>query len=595
MKRLWTTLSLLAPFWAAGALQGAAPAVTTLYPAGGRPGTTFPLTVTGAVGKPAPSVWADHAGITFKPGAKPNVFEVSLAADTPPGPHLVRFFNAEGASVPRTFIVGTASVAEVTDTEPNDDAHTAAQALAALPVTVNGRLDKAGDADAFKFTAKEGQWLVAVLHGYGLGMQMDPAMRLLDEHGTELALGHDSHNLDPQIAYEIKKTGTYVVQVMSYAHPPAADVSLRGSLDHVYRLTITQEPTPRLAWPPGVKRGAKSSVQSLGWNCGAGDFKGPVFEVDATTAAPGAEFVGIMSSSPEPLRVALHDGETVLETEPNQTAKEAEANVLTPAGAVTWQGVLQTSGDEDRLMFATKKGETYVFKVASSSLHAPLDAWLRVENLVGTLIGQADDAKEGVFDPVLNWKAPVDGKFVLAISDRFQRGGWNYVYQVQISPASAVPVRPVVLGTLAENALKLEAGKTADLKLTAAVTGEFKGKLMASVTGLPAGVTVAEVEVPGKKGGEVTLKLAATAEVVSFSGPVEVVLKTSPPDAAAEYKAVYDLRGVEPRGDRLVNEDSRLWLSVAGKPAAQETQSASRETQELKTQDTRPEVKGEAK
>jgi hypothetical protein len=588
MKRLWQTLGLLAPCWAAGALHGAAPAVTTLYPAGGRPGTTFPLTVTGAVGKTAPAVWADHAGITFKPGAKPNAFEVSLAADTPPGPHLVRFFNAEGASTPKTFMVGAASVAEVTDTKPNDDAHATAQALAVLPVTVNGRLDKAGDADAFKFTAKEGQWLVAVLQGYGLGMQMDPALRLLDDHGTELALGHDSYNLDPQIAYEIKKAGTYVLQVMGYAHPPAADVSLRGSPDHVYRLTITQEPTPRLAWPPGVKRGAKSSVQPLGWNCGAGDFKGPAFEVDATAAAPGAEFVEIMGSGPEPLRVALFDGEPVLEMEPNQTAKEAEAHVLTPTGAVAWHGVLQSPGDEDRLMFATKKGETYVFKVASSTLHAPLDAWLRVENLVGMLIGQADDAKEGNFDPVLNWKAPVDGKFVLAISDRFQRGGWDFVYQVQISPASVVPVRPMVLGTLTENAWKLEAGKTEDLKLTAAVTGEFKGKLTATVTGLPIGVTVTEVEVPGKKGGEVTLKLAATAEVVSFSGPVEVVVKTSPPDAAAEYKAVYDLRGVEPRGDRLVNEDSRVWLSVAGKPAVKETEG-------VKTQDARPEVGGGAK
>lgn len=485
--------------------------------------------------------------------------------------------------MPKTFMVGAASVGEAMDAEPNDDARATAQALAVLPVTVNGRLDKAGDADAFKFTAKAGQWLVAVLHGYGLGSQMDPAIRLLDEHGTELALGHDSYNLDPQIAYEIKKAGTYVVQVLGYAHPPAADVNLKGSPDHVYRLTMTQEPTPRLAWPPGVKRGTKSSVQTLGWNCGAGGFRGPAIEVDATTAAPGAEFVEIMNSGPGPLRVALHDGETVLETEPNQTAKEAEVNVLTPAGAVTWQGVLQTPGDEDRLMFATKKGETYLFKVASSTLHAPLDAWLRVENLQGTLIGQADDAKEGNFDPVLNWKAPVDGKFVLAISDRFQRGGWDFVYQVQISPASVVPVRPVVLGTLAENALKLEAGKTADLKLTAAVTGEFKGKLTATVTGLPAGVAVTEVEVPGKKGGEVTLKLAATAEVVSFSGPVEVVVKTSPPDAAAEYKAVYDLRGVEPRGDRLVNEVSRVWLSVAGKSAVKETQ------------DAKPEVGGGAK
>ena len=148
MKRFRQTFIHLAPWWAAGALCGALPTVNTLYPAGGRPGTSFPLTVTGAVGKAAPSVWTDHPGITFKPGAKPNLYEVSLAADTPPGPHLVRFYNAEGPSLPKTFMVGAPTVNEATDTEPNDDAHATAQALAALPVTVNGRLDKAGDADA---------------------------------------------------------------------------------------------------------------------------------------------------------------------------------------------------------------------------------------------------------------------------------------------------------------------------------------------------------------------------------------------------------------------------------------------------------------
>jgi hypothetical protein len=30
-------------------------------------------------------------------------------------------------------------------------------------------------------------------------------------------------------------------------------------------------------------------------------------------------------------------------------------------------------------------------------------------------------------------------------------------------------------------------------------------------------------------------------------------------------KATFDLRGVEPRGDRLVNESSQAWLTVIGK------------------------------
>jgi len=44
-----------------------------------------------------------------------------------------------------------------------------------------------------------------------------------------------------------------------------------------------------------------------------------------------------------------------------------------------------------------------------------------------------------------------------------------------------------------------------------------------------------------------------------------VVLTTSTPDAPLSVKATYDLRGTEPRGDRLVNEDSAAWLTVVGK------------------------------
>ena len=515
-------------------------------------GTTFPVVLTGTPGKTPPAVWVDHPGIVFKPGpvAKATTYEVSVAADTPTGPHLVRFHNDEGSALPCTFMVGT--VPETTDAEPNDDARRTAQEVKTLPVTVNGKLDKTGDADSFKVTLQEGRTFAAILHSYGLGTQVDPALRLLDDQGTELTLNHDGYNLDPVVSWEVKKTGTYVVQVMGFSHPPAAEVNLKGGADIVYRLTLTQDATARFAWPPGVKRGTKTPVQPLGWNCGP-EMKGPAFEVEPP-AYPEETF-DVMSSGPEPLLVALSDHETVLELEPNDQAATAPEASL-PAAL---QGVLQKAGDEDRFAFIAKKGQSYVFKVSSADLHAPLDAWLRIEDGSGKMITQADDAKEASFDPTLTWKAPADGKYIIAMSDRFQRGGWDFVYHID---ASLAPAAPHLAATLAEHSLKIEAGKTAEIKVKVEIAGEFKGKLTATVTGLPAGVTVKDAEVPGKTGGDVVLALTAAADVVSSNTPVEVTLATSDPDRPATYRANFDLRRVEPRGDHLVNEDSRVWLLV---------------------------------
>src|SRR3954462_9516907 len=70
-------------------------AISHLLPSGGKVGTTFSCTIGGTLAAAENKAWTDHAGIIFKPTAKHEVFEVSIAQDVPPGPHLVRFYNEE--------------------------------------------------------------------------------------------------------------------------------------------------------------------------------------------------------------------------------------------------------------------------------------------------------------------------------------------------------------------------------------------------------------------------------------------------------------------------------------------------------------------
>jgi hypothetical protein len=528
---------------AASALA-APPALETLFPCGGKAGATTTVTATGSnLDKGHPDVWADHPGITFKPADKPRVFTVTLAPDVPPGPHLVRFFNHEGASLPHVFMVGKHD--EFSDAEPNDD-HLAPQHLAKLPLTVHGRLEKSGDVDTFAVKLEAGRTFTADLQGYALGSQMDPAMKLLDARGVEVAMSHDTHNLDPFIRHEVKKAGIYLVQLMAFAHPPAADVTLKGGGAHIYRLTLSDQPFARSMSPCAVQRGQQAKAT----------LPGGEVTLDATHSIQGEDRISVAGTQGETVLAALVTPPVATEKEPDNDTKTAQR--IVPPIAIS--GVIARSGDEDRVIFTAKKGEALALRVHAAGIHSPMDASLRIEDSTGKVLQQADDADATDPDPALNWKAPADGDFIAVVSDLFQRGGPDFCYALEIAPP-----RPQVAATLAVNAIKTDAAKTADLKTTVKVTGTLQGKLVARITGLPPGVTAKEVEVP-VKGGEVKLSLSAAPDAPAAGVPVEVELSTSAPDEPMTFKAAYDLRGTEPRGDRLINEDSRVWLTVTPSP-----------------------------
>lgn len=531
-------------------LRAAPPALETLFPCGGKAASTFKVTATGSnLEKAFPSVWADHPGISFKPADKPKVFEVTVAPYVPPGPHLVRFSNAEGASVPHVFVIGVFD--EVEDTEPNDD-FLRSQVITKLPVTMNGRLEKSGDVDTFAVKLEAGRTFVADLQGYALGSQMDPAMKLLDDRGVEIALSHDTHNLDPRITFAVTKAGTYHVQIMAFAHPPAADVTLKGSAAHIYRLTLTDQPFAFAAEPCAIQRSTQGTVKLLQTSAAPQSAS-----LDATQSTANEATLRAPAPNGEIVLAALTDTPVIRETEPNNDAAKAQ-RIISPA---TVSGTIQSAKDEDRFLITAQKGDEFALRVHAADLHSPLDAWLRIEDASGSMLQQADDANE-LPDPMLKWKAPKDGDYILAVGDLFSRGGAEFVYALECRPPA-----PDLTSTLEANTVKLDAGKTAELKVTTKATPDFKSKLSATVQGLPPGVTVKPVEVP-VKGGELKLTLSATAEAPAASVPVEVVITGAAPDAVRTFKATYDLRGTEPRGDRLINADSRVWLNVTPSPAA---------------------------
>jgi len=546
--RLCRIVIVLLCSFAASAARAAAPAPEFIFPAGGKPGPTFNVTVGGKLDGWPVGVWTDHAGLVFKATTNSGAFTVSIAADVPPGPHLVRFFNDDGAAEPRTFVVGTRD--EVLEAEPNDDFRKA-QLVDKSAVVVNGRLEKAGDVDSFAIRAEQGKWIVAAVDCYALGASVDPVLQILDERGVRVALNHDTHNLDALVAWQAPHSGTYIVQLLGFAHPPAADVAAKGSPAYVYRLTLTTGPFVRSTFPMGLKRGAKGAVELVGWN-----LPKAAQPVDGTRLA-AAEQLLFLPAAPtgDTLWLDVADAADVAEQEPNDTSAQAQPVAL-PA---TVNGRIGRPGDVDRFAFPAKKNERFNFQMRAVGLRSPMAARLRVEDTNG--VSLTEQLGGDLSDPRLGWNAPADGTYVLAVSDMYGQGGPEWLYRVKTALAP-----PNFTATVPSHALTIENGKTNEIRLTLARNEGFKDKLTLAVKGLPAGV-IARIPSVSDKDNEVKIELVAASDARAANVPIEFIFSAPEVQPPMSRAVTYSMRGTEPRGDRLVNDGHVAWLTVVNKPA----------------------------
>ncbi|HXJ74002.1 MAG TPA: PPC domain-containing protein [Candidatus Dormibacteraeota bacterium] len=533
------------------AAQAAAPTFDHLFPVAFQAGTTGAVTAIGKFDPWPPQVWLDAPGITFRAATNTGRFTVEVSAAAPIGPHLARLYNEEGASGPR-FIVVT-SEPQLAEQEPNDDFNKP-QAIEIMPASINGRLEKAGDVDSFQVWLETGQSLVAWLEAYVLASPIDAVLRVIDTEGRQLGLNHDDgRTLDPFLAYTAVKAGFYTVQVFGFAYPAGSDVRFAGSPSSIYRLHLFRGPYVHYTLPLGVSRGRATELQLVGWNLGSASqartFDGMGLDRDCRQTTWWPEKIE------NTILLPVGDGPEELEQEPNDEI--GQARLLSVPGAVT--GRNNRPGDVDRYRLSVKKGEELRFEVQSAALGFPLDAWLRVEDQDGKELKKGDDA--GGADPRLDWSAPADGNFLLAVGNVLHRGGQEYVYRLKVER----PV-PTVRARLGANVLVVEAGKTNEIKLNVKFTYGAKGKFIASTRGVPPDVQAAPVEVP-EKGGELTLKIAAAPDAKSFSGPIQMAVRDQ--ESGQEHRVLSDLiatgadNGVPNGFNRLLIESvDHLWLTV---------------------------------
>ena len=538
-------------------MSAAAPTLDHFYPVAVQVGSTNSVAAIGKFDPWPPKVWVDAPGILFNAETNSGKFSVEIASNAHVGPHLIRLFNEQGASGPRFLIVTREP--QSSEQEPNDD-FTKPQAMDHLPVSLNGRLDKSGDVDSFAVTLEAGKTLIASLEAYTLASPMDTVLRLVDSRGVQVALNDDDGRTpDPLLAWTSKSAGTYVLQVFGFAYPAVSDVKFTGGNACVYRLRLSRGPCLLYTLPLGVQRGARTTLRLFGWNMGSS--LGREFEFDGTELpAETREVALVVPDFENVLTVPVGDGPELIETEPNDAPNEA-THLEVPC-AVT--GSIEKPGDEDRFTFAAKKGDALLLGVQSTTLGFPLDARLKVEDAKGKELAKKNDTVNA--DPMLEWTAPEDGTYFAAVGNVLHRGGPDHLYRLSISQAV-----PGLKAVVANNSFAIEPGKTNEIKVTVTRLHGFKSKLTVSARGLPEGLTVEPAEVPDK-GGEVVLKLIASADAKPFSGAIQFAVTET--ESGTEHHAISELissttdNGVPQGFKKLVIESTdQLWLTVLSAPA----------------------------
>lgn len=198
------------------------PFITSVFPLGGRQGSNTVAEVTG---------W--------------NLPSGKLALDTSKGGKAIRTTAMrDGKKLSNSVKYAVDDLPECGENEKNNKP---AQAQPVeLPIIINGRIEKAGDVDVFKFNGKAGQEIVAEVSARRLNSPLDSLLRLTDASGKIIAANDDyvqmdkylhkdisgliTHHADSRLAAKLPADGTYYIYL--------TDVQNHGGKAYGYRLRL---------------------------------------------------------------------------------------------------------------------------------------------------------------------------------------------------------------------------------------------------------------------------------------------------------------------------------------------------------------------
>jgi len=515
MKTLLIHLSVA--LLAIQAADCASPTLNSVLPKGGQRGTEVELTFNGDRLSDVEEIILYRDGITAKTlevvDAKKVTATISIAPDCPLGEHQLRLRARSGISHIRTFWVG--QFPTLAETEPNNDFE-APQAI--VPDhTVAGVLENE-DVDYFSIEAKKGERLTVEIEGMRLGNAFfDPYVAILNQERFELVTSDDTSLLlqDSVASIIVPEDGTYIIQ--------ARESSYTGNGNCHYRMHVGHFPRPTIPFPAGGQTGQELEIKLLGDE--SGEINQRVKLPDSATAEFPiyAEEAGLLSPSPNLLRVSPYPN--VFEVEPN--ANQGQATPTKLPLPLAFNGVISEPGDEDWYAFDAKKGQKFTFRVHARSIRSPLDPIFNLWGHDKKYVGGNDDADNRA-DSKYDFTAAEDGTYTIRIRDHLKNGGSEYVYRVEAEtapPALALNIPPFARNDFQSRQMIYVARGNRFATVINATRSNCTGDLTISAGNLPVGVTLSAETMPGNINSfPIVFEAAADAPIAGTLADLNVAL-----------------------------------------------------------------------
>ncbi len=498
---------------AAGALFGAAPALTELSPRGAQRGTAITLTLTGSGLEGAQVLSTLPAAFATLTPREPRLadteltFLVELKKDAAIAVYPIRVRTAEGLSNILLFSVGSFPETAEEESEAmapdySNDSAGKAQPLRP-PVTISGRL-RGYDQDYYRLQAKKGERLVIEVEARRAGSAVDPLLRVSDAAGKEIARNDDAPGLgvDARLDIEFPADGEYFIAVH--------DSKFSIQAQNFYRLKVGNFIYAGGIFPLGWRHGDQVEVELFGGNLPAPikvrpDLSGPAINGFAMVSVPGSD-----ASLPFPF--AVSDRREILEppaTPAGSTPAALEAETVV-------NGRISRPREVDRYKLAVTPGDHWLVELQNASLGTSrLYGVLTIYDAAGKKLASAGDtgqepplsflvsAGDTAADPHLAFKAPAGMReIVVTVEDLLDRGGPDFGYRLV---AEKQP--PDFRLTLSSPFVNIPLQGSVPVVAVAERRG-YMGPIKLRVAGAPDDLLIEGGHIPGEEGGQTLQRIS---------------------------------------------------------------------------------------
>ena len=224
-----------------------------LYPRSCKPSESVRVNLVGTNLDELTQLTFTHPGITAKPVLEPadeffpeprmtrNDFDVTVAADVPPGIYECRAVGYFGVSTSRPFVVAAPHLNEIEEDGKNTERDTAMNVDIGSVVT--GKVGNRG-VDWFRISAKAHQRVLVEVFGQRIDSRLDSQL-VVYRDGVEVARNRDHFGRDAFVEISSETDGEYLIAL--------SDILYRGNDEYFYRLKISTDPHIDFVDPPAER------------------------------------------------------------------------------------------------------------------------------------------------------------------------------------------------------------------------------------------------------------------------------------------------------------------------------------------------------